>query len=343
VRVIVAGAGALGACVAVALARAGLAVTLADPAGPGHNASGVAAGMLAPAFESLFDDRPEHFALLMEARDLWPAFADSLGVAIERVGAVAVSADAARIEAWRDRLSALGVESRLVSGPDLEREGLAPGLHGVAHAEDWRLDPRQALDALRAEASRLGVETRLAAVVGFAPGRADLSDGTAVPADALVIASGASRSLLGVAPDLSVLTPIKGHILTLAIETPPRRVVRFEGGYLCPATNGVLLGATMEVGREDTAIDEARVQGLLAPARGRARIDAGWLAARGPRQGRRRLAGGRRPAQRLAARAVGGAVDCRADHPAGGANRIGILTEPPSTAWPFSVRGDIRK
>jgi glycine oxidase len=244
-----------------------LAVTLADPAGPGHNASGVAAGMLAPAFESLFDDRPEHFALLMEARDLWPAFADSLGVAIERVGAVAVSADAARIEAWRDRLSALGVESRLVSGPDLEREGLAPGLHGVAHAEDWRLDPRQALDALRAEASRLGVETRLAAVVGFAPGRADLSDGTAVPADALVIASGASRSLLGVAPDLSVLTPIKGHILTLAIETPPRRVVRFEGGYLCPATNGVLLGATMEVGREDTAIDEARVQGLLALAR----------------------------------------------------------------------------
>ncbi|HXQ45452.1 MAG TPA: FAD-dependent oxidoreductase, partial [Caulobacteraceae bacterium] len=50
-RVVVAGAGALGASIALVLARAGARVALADPAPQGANASGVAAGMLAPAFE----------------------------------------------------------------------------------------------------------------------------------------------------------------------------------------------------------------------------------------------------------------------------------------------------
>src|SRR3978361_884387 len=96
-KVVVAGAGALGLSIAVELARNGVVVTVADPAALGANASGVAAGMLAPAFESVFDNRPEHFAKLMEARDLWPAFAAGLGVRIERAGAVAVSAGQARI------------------------------------------------------------------------------------------------------------------------------------------------------------------------------------------------------------------------------------------------------
>ena len=266
-RVVVAGAGALGLSIAVELARNGAVVTIADPAPMAANASGVAAGMLAPVFESLFDNRPEHFDLLMEARDLWPAFSSGLGVDIERAGAMAVSADAARISAWRERLGALGVASRVISAADIERDGFAPGLLGVAQDEDWRLDPRQALTALHAEAARLGVEVRGAAVVGFTPGRADLADGHPVAADVLVIASGASKSLLGLAPELSALTPIKGHIVTLAAQPRQRRVVRFDGGYLCPTSGGVVLGATMEIGRDDTAVDTARTDDLLALAR----------------------------------------------------------------------------
>ena len=45
-RVTVAGAGALGLCIALELARAGRHVTVCDPAPVGDNASGVAAGML---------------------------------------------------------------------------------------------------------------------------------------------------------------------------------------------------------------------------------------------------------------------------------------------------------
>ena len=51
--IVVAGAGAIGRAVALALVRAGHRVTVVDPLGA--NASGVAAGMLAPAFEALFD------------------------------------------------------------------------------------------------------------------------------------------------------------------------------------------------------------------------------------------------------------------------------------------------
>ena len=54
-RVLVAGAGAFGTAIALELARGGAEVVLADPAGVGDNASGAAAGMLAPAFEALLD------------------------------------------------------------------------------------------------------------------------------------------------------------------------------------------------------------------------------------------------------------------------------------------------
>jgi glycine oxidase len=51
-------------------------VTVFDPAAPGDNASGVAAGMLAPVSEALFDPvSAPHLDLLRRARDLWPAFA----------------------------------------------------------------------------------------------------------------------------------------------------------------------------------------------------------------------------------------------------------------------------
>ena len=61
-HIVVAGAGVFGASIAFALARQGARVTIVDPAPVGANASGVAAGMLAPVFEALFDQRPEHFA-----------------------------------------------------------------------------------------------------------------------------------------------------------------------------------------------------------------------------------------------------------------------------------------
>jgi glycine oxidase len=70
--VIVAGAGALGLSIARALARAGCAVRVSDPAGKAM-ASAVAAGMLAPVFEAALDAKTAaDLDLFLAARNLWP-------------------------------------------------------------------------------------------------------------------------------------------------------------------------------------------------------------------------------------------------------------------------------
>ena len=62
------GAGALGAATALALARTGAKVILIDGSPLGRNASGVAAGMLAPAMESALVDPAACLARVRAAR-----------------------------------------------------------------------------------------------------------------------------------------------------------------------------------------------------------------------------------------------------------------------------------
>ena len=84
--VIVIGAGVLGLCTAAELAARGHAVTVIDSGAP--NASSIAAGMIAPALESLLDDvTTDRAALLKRARDLWPAFAEAHDLKLLREGA----------------------------------------------------------------------------------------------------------------------------------------------------------------------------------------------------------------------------------------------------------------
>ena len=83
--VIVAGAGALGLSVALALADAGCRVTVCDPADE-PRASAVAAGMLAPVFEAVLDAAAAgDLDLLLAARNLWPALAARTGTLLWKV------------------------------------------------------------------------------------------------------------------------------------------------------------------------------------------------------------------------------------------------------------------
>ena len=114
-KVTVAGAGALGLSCALALADAGCTVTVCDPAPWGDSASGVAAGMLAPVFETLLESAGGHdFGLLVAARDLWPAFAARALIAIDRSGAVAVGS-----ESWMEGVAA-GFVDRVKPGGQVD-------------------------------------------------------------------------------------------------------------------------------------------------------------------------------------------------------------------------------
>jgi glycine oxidase len=253
--VTVAGAGALGLATALALVDAGCRVTVWDPSR--RNASGVAAGMLAPAFEAVLDEtaRP-HFDALIAARDLWPALESRAGVRLDRSGALAVGPASwlADVSSEFTRFGLRAAELSPATAATLTY-GLSDDCAGaLLTREDWRLSPAQALAALRATAEAAGVTFRH----GEVKDRGE--------ADWLVIATGASTGLADLAPELAILTPIKGHILRLADASPPAMTIRGPGVYIAPGEGGVVIGATMEAGVADPTIDPLRGPPLLAAA-----------------------------------------------------------------------------
>lgn len=246
VRVAVAGAGALGSAVALRLALADFQVTVFDPAAPGDNASGVAAGMLAPVSEALFDPASrDHLVLMRRARDLWPAFAEGLGIEIHRAG-VRIEGS----ETWREQV-----------GQKLSELGLP---EGETIPEDWRIEARPALAALREAAEAAGATFEAVAVEGFTPGALRLADGRTEAFDILVLATGPGARDGQLAPETTALAPIKGQLLRTAASEGDV-VVRGEGVYLAPGET-LAIGATMEAGRDDLEPDASATQTLRAAA-----------------------------------------------------------------------------
>jgi glycine oxidase len=257
-RITVAGAGALGLTTALALAEAGCEVAVFDPAGPQGNASSVAAGMLAPVFEAVLDPMArDHLDLLIAARNLWPDLEARLGVDIDRAGAVAVG-DAAFLARAEAGVRALGLHPTLL--PRGALAAMAPGLaeafgDGVLTREDWRIDPSQAMAALRRAGAAAGVVFHARAATGF--------EG----AERLVIATGAGRDLGVVAPMLKHLAPIKGQLVRVRAPVWPGVVLRTEGAYAAATPGGLVLGATMEAGRDDLTVEPAALTPLLEAGR----------------------------------------------------------------------------
>jgi len=263
---VVAGAGAAGRTIALALARAGRPVTVVDPLQA--SASSVAAGMLAPAFEALFDPvASSHFALLREALGRWSALAAEIGLPLAREGALAVG-PRGEAERWAAGLAALGADARLLSpeAAAVAAPGLPAGAWAAFAPEDWRLDPATALARLQAAAEQHGARFVKGRVVGFEPGRVALEGGACLDAARLVIATGADRGLAAIAPELAALTPIKGHILRAQGPFRSAPVVRAAGVYLCRAQGEAVLGSTMELGSADAIVDPTIVGQLLGAA-----------------------------------------------------------------------------
>jgi glycine oxidase len=242
--VIVIGAGALGLCTAAELGARGHAVTILDPGG--LNASAIAAGMIAPALESLLEDlTPERAALLRRARDLWPAFAETHGLRLHREGADWRGPDAAAAIA---RLEALGFTATTARG-------------GLTTPDDWRIEVSAALKALARAAGVTVTRGRVARLSGDARRwRIEGDDGRVWFSPTVVLATGAEPVIAGL-PDpvialVAAITPIRGQLTSVDTAAPPR-VVRGEGVYAVPGEGGVVIGATMEPGRRDLAPDPA--------------------------------------------------------------------------------------
>ncbi len=265
-RVVVAGAGAVGSAVALTLQRRGAAVVLSDTADAPLNASSVAAGMLAPAMEAVLDPLSRsHFGLLKQARNRWPPFLDGItdeGARPEQCGVLWIAAEPSQADVL-ERLGELGAPAEQLSGARAEAmsQDLKAPAGGVFTGEDWRLDPRATLQAMERAFLALGGERRHAGLAAFAPGGALFQDGERLATDAVVLATGlAPRDLAEPLPELDCLEPIKGQILRFHGASPRSGpCVRAPGIYVAPSTGAVVAGATMEPGLDDLQVDPAAV------------------------------------------------------------------------------------
>lgn len=253
-RVAVIGSGALGASVALALARRAAKVVVIDASPLGKSASGIAAGMLSPAMEAALDPVSRgRFALLAVARDLWPRFADGLGpIGLDRCGAL-LKASSGEVASVLDGLSSQGAEAHLLSD------------EAMFTPEDWRLEPRLALAALTQGYVELGGERLTGEVASATDGKVRLKTGEVVEADHTIVACGYGG--LHLAPELAVLRPIKGQLLRFGdVVMNDGPILRGQSGYVVPGRDGPVCGATMEEGVSDLSIDPDAVAHLRARA-----------------------------------------------------------------------------
>lgn len=248
------GGGIIGLSVADELVARGHHVQVVDAA-PGSGASYAAAGMLSPAGE-LWHGESELYSQGRASLDLWPAYAERLGVDLQRGTLIAAvdRDDLQQVERNVALMAEHGDEARLVTHAELgtlePRLGAVVG--GAVLPHDHSVDPRAVVAALLA---RLGER-----VVAEDP----------APAEITVIATGAHLP----APFTPLVRGVRGEIVRLRVAAhdlparPIRGLVHGEPVYLVPRAGGdLVIGATQQEHDDAPIVTAEGVWRLLNAAR----------------------------------------------------------------------------
>jgi len=286
--VIIVGGGITGLTVAVVLQANGHKVTLIARDAPEETASGVAAGMIAPAMEAMNDPDPAFsFQRLKAAQQAW---LDLSGIWPEPFRAALAQAQSAPTfylwpveEPSPDmRLSVMGASHVSLSRDELEAAGFDPETEGGTRiVGDWLMDATAVLAILQTHFEVSGGRVLRETVSHVTARSVILSDGETQSADRVVIAAGyGAWAFAEDVPVLAGLTPIKGHLLDVA-GRGGAGIVRSGRGYFADYGERGKFGATMQVGQADLGIEPEIVAELHARA---GRMNVGIEAAR-PRTG----------------------------------------------------------
>ncbi|MCI4045980.1 FAD-dependent oxidoreductase [Streptomyces sp. TRM75563] len=292
-KVVVVGAGIVGAACAFHAVAAGLDVTVLDrgPVGAGTTSRGEGNILLSDK-----EPGPE-LELARLSRDLWDEAAEELGpesVEFETKGGLVVASTPEALtvlHAFAARQAESGVRTEPVERPgDLEPH-IAPGLPGGVHyPQDAQVQPVLAAAGLLRAAVRRGARTHTgeaAAAVTAADGRITgvrTADGTVLPADAVVNAAGTWGGEVGRRLGAPVeILPRRGFVLVTEPLPPMIRRKVYSADYVANVASSdagletscvvegtragtILIGASRERVGFDTAMNPAVVTALAAQA-----------------------------------------------------------------------------
>ncbi len=282
-KVIVVGGGIIGAGIALELAGSGAEVTLVERTAVGAEASGAAAGMLAPQGESA--KASPLLELLLRSRTLYPKWVkgiealSGLDVGYLSSGLLQVAFDDADAQALEARCAwqqASGLRAKFLTGPEArEREpALSPKAVAAAYfADDHQVDPRKLMAALALASARSAVTTRMGMVrsVLVQNGRVTGVDleGEPLYAEVVVLAAGSWSALItntGLKPH--DIRPAKGQLVEVSMPMPLlTHIVKSASGYVVPRPDGrVLVGSTLEHVGFDTRVTVEGMTKMLSAA-----------------------------------------------------------------------------
>ncbi len=280
--VVIVGGGVVGCALARELAGRGAAVTVVERAEPGAEASGAAAGLLAPQAEGL--PAGPLFDLALESRGLYPKWTEDLeaetGIATgyRRCGILRclLSAPPARADPWdsyswqRER----GLSVERLNGAQIAARTRAnvseEARQAIFFPQDGVVDNRRLTRALWVAAERRGVTFaigRTARRVLAREGRCAgvETEGGTIGAPQVVNAAGAWAAF---DPEFPVpVEPVRGQIVEARPAVPDLSVVvESEDVYVVPRGDSWLLGATVERVGFEKRVTARAVERLIAAA-----------------------------------------------------------------------------
>jgi glycine oxidase len=284
-KILVVGGGIIGCATALALARAGCAVTLLERGTPGSEASSAAAGILAPIGESA----DTAFAKL--ALESWRRYPDVVrdlrevtGIDVEYVtrGTIYPLATAEEVRnaetrtrhAWAHEM---GIEAWDAADLRSHEPSLSPKVRGAmfVRGDHWVNNQRLVVAyAQAAVAAGVGLITGAAVtrvIVEDARARGVYAEGERYDADAVLLAAGAWTGALAESFGGRLrVEPRRGQMAALT-HVPPVLVhaVHAQDVYLVPRPSGeLLIGATVEKVGFQRAVTATGIATLLAAAIG---------------------------------------------------------------------------